>query len=338
MKIQERLRDWKIDALLIENPIDLLYLTRLTLSKGRLWVFPDRVELVVDGRYFSAVSGKAPCPVSLWVKGKELPQTGNIGFDSAWTTVANLGQLQKESPDARFIPIVQPLKELRLIKEPNEIEHLRRAAQLTWEGIRHIQSRLKEGISEKELAFEFEFFVRQRGAGGMAFDPIVAFGENSAYPHHRAADARLQKDQIVLVDVGAMIEKYCADATRTFFFGRPDPMLQKMQDLVRAADRAAREQVRVGATVGSLDRAARDVFKRAGVEELFSHSLGHGIGLEAHECPLIRWDGDDREMLLQSGMVIAIEPGLYRPGLGGVRYENTGIVTKEGFESFYPLE
>jgi Xaa-Pro aminopeptidase len=334
--LQKRLSEWNIEALLIENPIDLLYLTGLKLSRGRLWVRHGDIQLHVDGRYFGEASQKSPCPVLLWEKGKEPKEKGTIGFDSGWTTVANLEKMQQESPAAVFVPIFQPLKAQRMIKDESEIGHLRRAAQITWQGIQHIQTLFRVGVSEQELALEFEFHVRKLGASGMAFEPIVAFGENSAYPHHRASDIRLKKDQIILVDVGAVYEQYCSDATRFFFFGQPDPELERMAQIVRQADRAARAKVRIGSKIGSIDRAARDELAKSGVEALFTHSLGHGIGLEAHECPLIRWDGDDRDVAILPHMAISIEPGLYRPGLGGVRYENTGVVTQKGFESFYP--
>ena len=164
----------------------------------------------------------------------------------------------------------------------------------------------------------------------------MAFGENSAYPHHRSSTARLQNNQIVLIDAGAVFDNYCADVTRVFFFGQPDPRLERMSQFVREAYNAAIRQIHIGANIYAIDRAARDSLALNGVESMFTHSLGHGLGLDGHEPPLIRWDGDDREMPIQPHMVIAIEPGLYQPGLGGVRYENSGIVTKDGFESFYP--
>lgn len=335
--LQKRLKEWNVDRLLIENPIDLFYLTHLKMSKGRLWVDAEQADLWVDGRYFGAAQKMAPCAVFLWEKGREAPQKGRVGFDSIFTTVDALEKLRFESPLADWVPIRQPLKMQRLIKEPSEIEFLRQAARITWEGIEHIQKKFIEGISEQELAFEFEFFVRKKGASGLAFESIIAFGENSAYPHHRSSDTRLQKNQIILVDVGAVVQQYHADVTRTFFFKEPDSRLQEMAEIVQAASRAAYQQIRVNGKIGDLDRAARDVFIEKNVESFFTHNLGHGLGLETHESPTIRWDGEDREMRIQPQMVIAVEPGLYRPGIGGVRYENSGVVTNHGFESFYPL-
>jgi len=336
--LQKRLSHWNVDVLLIENPIDLLYLTNLKMSKGRLWVRPDRAELSVDGRYFGEASQKSPCPVSLWERNKPQQQKGRIGFDSGWTTVANFELMKRESPESSWVAISAPLAEQRIVKEAQEIDALREAARITWAGIQRLRSLFQEGISEEDLAFEFEFFVRKNGANRLAFETIVAFGENSAYPHHRASKAQLKKNQIILIDAGAVFNNYCADVTRVFFFGEADPRLQQMFHFVRKAYQAAHEQIRIGATIKSVDRSARDQLARDHVESLFTHSLGHGLGLEAHEPPLVRWDGDDREMALENQMVIAIEPGLYQPGLGGIRYENSGVITKNGFESFYPAD
>ena len=335
-RLQKYLHERKLDGMIIENPIDLLYLTGLKLSRGRLWISPRESQLLVDARYFDEAQMRSPCSVKLWAKGQKVPVFGSVGHDSNWTTVAHLEELQTESVDAKFVSIAQPLKGQRLIKDAEEIKALREAARVTWEGMQHIRTLFKVGISEQELALEFEFFVRRLGASGLAFDTIIAFGENSAYPHHQTSKTCLKNDQVILIDAGAMVDQYCADVTRVFSFGKMDPRLDKMQEIVRKADIAARKEVRIGRTIGSLDRAARDVFSGFGVEAEFTHSLGHGIGLETHECPFIRFDGEDRDIPVSVGMAIAIEPGLYRPHVGGIRYENSGLVTRSGFESFYP--
>jgi Xaa-Pro aminopeptidase len=224
------------------------------------------------------------------------------------------------------------LKEMRVIKDEKEIEALQKAAHLTWRGIQWIKGLLKEGITEEELAFEFEFFVRKNGASGLSFDPIIAFGENSAYPHYRAGQNQLKKNQIVLMDVGAIVGQYRGDLTRVVFFGEPDPQLQKMLEWTRQAGTQAIHAARVGAHFGQLDQVARSVFAKHGVEEWFAHGLGHGIGLETHEFPNIREAGPDKDVLIEAGMVFTIEPGLYRPGLGGVRWEEMVLVTRGGAE------
>jgi Xaa-Pro aminopeptidase len=330
------LPSWEIASLLIENPVDLSYLTGLTLSRGRLIVTSKEATLFVDGRYIDYAKEKSPVPVSLWESKTKFSLKGAVGFDSSWTTVLQLQGLQKEMPDLKLIPKEKPLQLQRLIKEKSELTLLRKAAEITWEGIEHIRALFKEGVSEQELATEYEYFVRKKGASKLSFDSIIAFGEESAHPHHRSSLKRLKRNQIVLVDVGVVYQGYCGDCTRVFFFGEADPRLKKMDDLAKQAAAAAKESARPGAPLGSLDRAARDLFAQEGVEELFNHNLGHGVGLDVHEYPSLKWDGADKDLLLSKNMVFTIEPGLYRAGLGGVRYENTGVVTDRGFESFYP--
>jgi Xaa-Pro aminopeptidase len=230
------------------------------------------------------------------------------------------------------------LKQLRVVKDATEIEALKKAAALTWQGYTFIKGLLKEGISEEELAFEFEFFVRKQGASGLSFDPIIAFGENSAYPHYRAGKATLQKNQIVLMDVGAVLDLYRGDLTRVVFFGEGDAQLSKMLEWTQQAQAKAIEIAKVGMTFGQLDEVARSVFAEQGVEEFFTHGLGHGIGLETHEFPNIRKTGPDKEVPLEAGMVFTVEPGLYRPGLGGVRWEDMVLMTKSGLERLFPHE
>lgn len=333
--LQKKLAEWQVDRLLIENPIDLFYLTGLQLSKGRLMVGQREATLFVDGRYLAFAKAKAPCEVFAWEASKEKMQ-GEIGFDSAYTTVEVLEKLKAGTSGAKWVSLPRMLKSLRLIKDAVELQKMKKAAEITWAGVCHVQSLLKENISEKELALEFEILVRRQGASKLSFDPIIAFGENSAYPHHRSSDARLGKNMPVLVDVGAVYDSYAADVTRVFFFGKIDPRIQQMYDLVRQAAQAAKDAVCLKGALGTLDVAARSVFKRAGVEDLYVHNLGHGIGLETHEYPSLRFDGEDRDLELREHMVFTIEPGLYQAGLGGIRHEDTGVVTRSGFHSFYP--
>ncbi len=329
------MKEWEVDALLLENPVDLLYLTGLSFSKGRLFVYRQEMQLFVDGRYISYALEKAPCPVQLWDKKTLLPQ-GRVGFDSASMCVEAWEQLKKEAPDTQWKAISRPLKEIRVIKDSGEIAALRKAAELTWNGIKHMLGCLRIGVSEREVAWEFEKYVRERGASGTSFETIVAFGKNSALPHYRPKGALLEMGQIVLFDAGAVVDGYAGDATRVYFYGEIDPQLKKMYALVREAHLAAKKKSCVGEKIGALDRAARDVFAKEGVEKLFLHSLGHGIGLETHEYPVLRSTGADVNLKLKENMVFTIEPGLYLSGSGGVRLEDTGLVTAKGFESFYP--
>jgi Xaa-Pro aminopeptidase len=318
---------------LIENPPDLLYLTGLTLSKGRLLLSKDQAILFVDGRYFEVAKKKAPCEVRLWEEQKQFANQ-EIGFDSTFVTYDGYLSLQKTFPKLK--PVPNPLRALRAIKTPEEVACLRKAAKLTWDGYRHVLTLLKEGISEEALAFEFEMFCRKNGASAMSFSPIIAFGENSAYPHHRAGKTTLKKDQVVLIDVGAVVDDYAGDMTRIAYFGTPDPKIKRFEEIVRKAQRKAIEHVKPGIALGELDQIVCDEFEKANVKPLYIHSLGHGIGLETHEYPRVKVDGEDKNVIAKAGMVFTIEPGLYEAGVGGIRIEDMILVTPSGYENLFP--
>lgn len=319
---------------LIEQSSDLLYLTGLSLSKGRLLLAKEESILFVDGRYYEKAKQAAPCSVHLWEEQKKMKYK-EMGFDSAAVSYESYLWLKKEFPQVSFVPVPSPLKKIRAVKEEKEIAALKKAAGLTWKGYEKIIENLKEGISEEELALEFELFCRKKGASSLSFSPIIAFGENSAYPHHRAGKSRLKKDQIVLIDVGAVVDQYAGDMTRIFYFGTPNPELVRLETIVKRAQKKAIDHVKPGIKIGELDRIVREEFDRENVKQLYTHSLGHGIGLDTHEYPRIKFDGEDKDLVLEPGMVFTIEPGLYQAGLGGIRIEDMILVTENGHENFF---
>ena len=331
----------KGDCAVIEHPIDLYYLTGLSLSRGMLLVTAQESVLFVDGRYLAKAQKEAPCPVQLWegdapIRWLQENHSKTIEFDSAKTSYEEFTHLQKKLGNIELIPTPSLLKRQRGVKRPDEIAALRRAADVTWKGYKHIAGLLKEGVSEKELAMEFEFFVRKAGASELSFPPIIAFGENSAFPHYPAGEAKLKKNQIVLMDLGAVVDQYRGDLTRVHFFGKVDPELENMLAWTQQAQKAAIDAVRPGTPISELNRLARGVFAEHGVLDLFVHGLGHGVGLEIHEFPSLKVDSPDQTVLLEPGMVFTIEPGLYRPGLGGVRWEDMVLVTSNGSEKLFP--
>lgn len=319
------------DVLFVDNPIDIFYLTGISLSLGRLVVSQKSASLFVDGRYFGIAKAKAPCDVFLAGEIKKNVH-GTIGFDSSFISYDGFLDLQKQFPGHQLIPISKPLKNLRMIKDGDEIAKLKKAAHLTRAGYQHIRVLLKEGVTEESLAMEFEFFCRKNGASKLSFDPIVAFGPNSAYPHHRAGKTTLKKDQIVLFDLGCVVDGYAGDMTRCDFFGDVDPQIQKDYALLEQVQKKVIAHVKPGIEFGVLDHLARSELEKAGVGALFTHGLSHGIGLEVHEYPALRIKGGDPKLVLEPGVTFTVEPGIYREGLGGVRYEDVVLVTKEGHE------
>lgn len=339
--LQEKLKDTPWDAWLVEDPLDLYYLTGETFSVGELWIAKEELLLLVDSRYLDSAKQKVsfPCSLKSWHASAEFLKKENIkkiAYDGAKTTVARADELQKKLDFVSWHSLLQITQSLREVKAEEERSQIRQSASLLWEGYQYIKSVLQEGITEKEVAKLFEIFCLQRGADGLAFEPIIAFGENSALPHYRAGKRVLRRGDVVLVDIGVVFNRYCSDMTRVVFFGTPDPMLKHWLDLVIEAEKEAIALCKPGVSIRSLDMAARSVFKKEGVESHFLHSLGHGVGLEVHESPRIRFDAED--LTLKPGMVITIEPGLYLLGKGGVRYEDMVIITDTGFENLFPLD
>ncbi len=337
-RLEERLAYISSDAMLIEHPTDLLYLTGLELSSGKLLVTTAGSTLFVDGRYIEQCRNKCPCAVALFNEASfiELLTSHHIiAFDSIHTSYQDVMRLQKWSSgrnDVSLLSVEDPVQPLREIKDSEEIALLRQAARLNVEGYDFVCSILKEGITEREVAVELELFWKRRGGRKVAFDPIIAFGANSSMPHYRAGDAKLVSGMPVLIDIGVTLNHYQSDMTRVVFFGPADPKLQEIYDIVKQAKERAEALCRPGTTVGQLDAAARDFIADKGYGDAFVHSLGHGIGLDVHETPTLRNKPPYQEQILEAGMVITIEPGIYLAGHGGVRLEDTLVITSAGYE------
>ena len=257
-----------------------------------------------------------------------------IGFDSQTTSVESSGQLGKVFPKL-LVPVSAPLKEIRVLKSEEELMAMRKSAALNWKGFLHIKKQLRVGITEREAAWEYERFCREHGASRLAFEPIIAFGENTAMPHYRPGNRKLKKGELVLIDIGVVVDHYHSDMTRVVPFGKIDPLLEELVKVVKASHGAALKLCKPGRRLKELDAAARGVMRAAKFEKLYLHSLGHGLGLEIHEWPRIKVDGVDKDVILEPGMVITIEPGLYMSGVGGVRHEDTIVITPTGYENFY---
>ena len=341
-KVQNIARQLQVDFLLFEDEVSLFYLTGMHFSQGKLIVGHGKVCLFVDSRYSEAAKEKGLFEVADNNAGAVtkflsdlVPEGGKVAVDGKSVTHSNFLRLQKELAKMELIGHDDLLKEMRIIKDPEEIASMKKAAALSWRGFHYICSLLKEGITEEWLAMEYEVFCRHAGAEKLAFDPIVCFGKNGARPHHRPGSTALQINQSVLIDVGVVCDGYHSDMTRVIFFGEADFLLEEYYEVVKKAHARALSLCRPGTALGDLDRAAREVFLAYGYEENFIHALGHGIGLETHELFSVSAKGADSDLQLKPGMTLTIEPGLYKTGLGGVRYEDTIVITHDGYENFY---
>lgn len=336
-RVQKSLDAYACDAFLVEDAINLYYLTGLELSAGFLLIQPDQAHLAVDNRYYEHCLKTSPFPVVL---SDDLPlnkllnepayqRIKTLGFDSETTSFQRFRELEQL---IKTVPVEAPVKKLRMIKDAEELELLRHAARLGSEGCDYIRSILKEGVTETELAMEVEIFWKRKGSKGLAFDPIIAFGSNSSMPHYKSGNTKLMKGMPVLIDIGVNLKHYHSDMTRMAFFGEPDPKMREIYAVVKEAQTIALELCRAGAMIGSVDRAARDHIASRGYGQYFNHGLGHGVGLEIHEMPFLRNRPPYDVMPLQTGMVVTIEPGIYLPGVGGVRLEDSIVILDDGYE------
>jgi Xaa-Pro aminopeptidase len=337
-KLQGTLKQCPCDALIIDEVTNIFYLTGLHLSLGRLFVTQNEAVLFVDGRYFELCREKSPFPVKSIDKKKfesyltdpEFKSIKTVGFDTSTTTYKAFEILQK-IPKIHLVPLDAPLQSIRAIKDKEEIKALKAAADLGSEGFDYVLTLLKEGITEIEIATKLEIFWKMKGSKSIAFEPIIAFGANSARPHHRAGSTALKASDVVLIDIGVNYKHYHSDMTRMAYFGFPKEEVVEILAIVAEAQQRALNLCRPGTTLADLDDAARDYIKEMGYGENFTHSLGHGVGLDIHEYPTIRNAAPFSKIPLEPGMVITIEPGIYLPGAFGVRIEDTIVITDEGY-------
>jgi Xaa-Pro aminopeptidase len=331
-----------LPGLLVTHPPDIRYLCGFTGSSGALAVTRRRARLFTDGRYTTQaaeevqaaevqiVSSSPAVAAAQWLAAQ--PGVKMAGFDAARTTVAELARWKSELPTRlrrTFLEIIPaPFVELlRSVKDEDELALMAEAALLGCKLFEHILSFLKPGIPEIEVAAGLEHEARVLGAEGMSFETIVASGLRSAMPHGRATGAPLPRKGFVTLDFGIIHKGYCSDMTRTVFLGKPSPGERKAYHSVLEAQQAAVNAVAAGVSCGEVDEAARSVLRRDGLAEAFTHSTGHGVGLEIHEPPRV---GSGQKTRLLRGMVITIEPGIYLPGKFGIRIEDMVTVTQTG--------
>lgn len=257
-----------------------------------------------------------------------------IGFESCYLPVFHFGFLRRELPSSvKLKPLDHLVEDLRIIKTPGEIAKIRQVVELTANVFDSMIRLVKPGISERDLAAELEHRLTQRGAEQVSFRTIVASGYRSAMPHGIASDKIVRQNELIVFDFGAMKDGYCSDMTRTLFVGRPSREVRRIYDTVLHAQTHTEEHLKPGMKAKEVDRLARSIIEKAGYGDRFGHGTGHGIGLEVHEPPFI---GRRQESVLERGMVVTVEPGIYLPGIGGVRIEDVVVVTERGCQVLTP--
>ena len=331
--LQESLKREKLDAVVVSRRLEQDFLTgynmdgyTMLVSRHEAWAFLPKMLLDQFRSKVDFVTAVSPdnqlAAVAEKVKEAGLkktvfePETENYVRGKFWL---GRGFAEKGGLTAG----------LRAVKRPEEAALIRKSCRIASAAFKIIKPRIKAGRTELSVSRELNDIMRGMGASGPSFDLIIAFGPNSALPHHTSSERRLKKNEAVLIDFGCVYNGYCSDITRTFFYGKPDPEFKKVYALVDAAQKAGLKTVRAGAKAAAVDKACRAVIADAGYGQYFIHGTGHGIGLEIHEAP---WVNSKSKETLKAGMTATVEPGVYLYGKFGVRIEDSVLVTKTGCE------
>ena len=346
-RLKEQLASTRLDALLISHLPNIRYLCGFTGSAGFLLVQESGSVFFSDVRYDTqareevtgakvVIARKAVLnAVGEWIAARrKRARVWTIGIEADHLTVAERKRVADLLPRGLRLKNAPSLVEqARMVKDPNELERIRAAVKLGATLFDRALQVLRPGVKEAEVAAEMEYAARRSGAEEMSFPTIVASGPRSALPHGRASSQIIVPGGFVVCDFGVILEGYCSDQTRTVWVGKVPADARKVYEAVREAQQAAIEAVRPGATCGEVDEAARKILHKAGLGKHFTHSTGHGVGLEIHEAPRV---AAGQKEVLKPGMVITIEPGVYFPGKWGVRIEDMVAVTADGCEVLTP--
>ena len=333
----------KIDALLVSALPNIRYLSGFTGDNALLLVTPESQMLFTDPRFTIQASQECSCAIKIAPRGPVDPcaveairrkKLKRVGFEATRMIYDVHRRLKEALPlGVTLKPIGPVIEQLRMIKSKEEIEHIRLSVQTNSQAFEKTVQSIRPGVSESHIAAELEFQMRRLGAEKPAFETIVAAGSRSALPHAQPGDRKVGVDELLLIDMGACQNGYMSDMTRMLFFGKLNRRIRDMYQSVLKAQLAAIAAVREGITSGQVDQQARQVLESEGLGKEFVHSTGHGLGLEIHEPPRV---GRRDKTRLQAGMVITIEPGAYIRDFGGIRIEDTVLVTKNGCEILTP--
>ncbi len=342
-RLRSQLADAGCDALVVTRLPNVRYLTGFTGSAGVVLVTPDGLLLLTDGRYTTqsheqieaagvdaSIDIVASQTLQLERIAERCTSGSRVGLEAHGVTWSQ----QRAFADAlegRTLVATEDLVEgLRRVKESGEVARIRAACAIADDALRATLPMLADRPSEQQFALALEVAMRERGASGTSFDTIVASGPNGAMPHARPGHRAVEPGELVVIDFGCIVDGYCSDMTRTVSVGDPGADARRLWDVVRESQEAGRAAVAAGVECAAVDRASRAVIEVAGWGELFSHGTGHGVGLEIHEAPRVAKTSSGT---LDAGVVVTVEPGVYLPGVGGVRLEDTVVVTATGADA-----
>jgi Xaa-Pro aminopeptidase len=339
-RLREHFGELEVDALLVTRLPNIRYLTGFTGSAALLLVLPSGATFVTDGRYgeqsrtqlaAAGVDAQVEVRITASEQRAALAHAANgvrrLGLEDNGVTWAQQRELAAAFAPIDLVPAGAVVEELRRVKDDGEVDRIAAACAIADDAFVSLLPRLADRPTEREFALALEFAMRERGATHMSFDPIIAAGPNGAMPHSRPSDRPIERGELVVCDFGCIVDGYCSDMTRTVSVGDPGADARRLYDLVLASQQAGRDAVASGVGCVDVDRVCRDVISDAGYGEAFSHGTGHGVGLEIHEAPRVAASAAGTLLV---GDVVTVEPGVYLPGVGGVRIEDTVVVTATG--------
>ncbi|OPA81323.1 Xaa-Pro dipeptidase [Paenibacillus selenitireducens] len=338
VQLRQSMKAADLEAIFITNGVNRRYLTGFTGSSGYVVITFDKAYFLTDFRYVEQANAQ--------VKGYDIiehksnvmeivrqvlteQQVTRLGFEQNHVTFGTYTNYAEQLQGIELVPTAGLVEDLRNIKDEEELAIMQEAFDLADLTFTHILPMIKHGVTEEALALEMEIFMRKNGATSSSFDTIVASGERSALPHGVASSRVLQGNELITFDFGAYLKGYCSDLTRTVALGNPSAKHREIYDVVLEAQLHALEHIRPGMTGAEADALTRDIITRYGYGDNFGHSTGHGLGMEVHESIRVAKGSD---MILKPGMVVTVEPGIYLPGIGGVRIEDDIVITDTGIK------
>jgi Xaa-Pro aminopeptidase len=337
-KLHQTLAENNLDAIVISQPENCRYLSSFTGTRGVLFISPERAMLAVPFVYLEQARKQAPAfevvrfqreLAEVWPDLVAEVNASRVAFESGHLTVAEHDKLAAGAEDVELVPTEGIVEGLRAVKDGDELGIIRKTVTLADAAFAHIVEFIEPGMTEQEVAWELEVYMRTHGAEKVAFDLIVGAGPNGALPHHEVSERVIGAGEPIVMDLGARVAGYHSDLTRTICLGQPDERFTEIYDLVLRAQLAAEAAIREGVVAGEADNAARKIIAEAGYGGQYGHGLGHGVGLAVHEDPFIRQGAEE---VLEPGMVFTVEPGIYLPDWGGVRLEDMVLVQEDGLE------
>lgn len=335
-RLRQHILEQNLDAVIITKPTNRRYLSGFTGSNGYLLMTTQENILLTDFRYTEQASKEAP---DFKVIQYQMPLTNTlrelitkyklsrIGLERETITLSVYEEFTAGIPGVELVSIPDPVDHLRRVKLPHELDCIKKAAEITDKAFLHILDFIRPGMTENEVAVELEFFMKRLGSEKNAFEIIVASGERGALPHGVASSKIMNKGEMVTLDLGCVYQGYHSDMTRTIFLGQPEPAQREIYELVLRAQEAVLQAIQPGMTGMQADTIARNIISKAGYGDNFGHGLGHSVGLDIHEEPRL---APHDASILEPGMVVTVEPGVYLPNWGGVRIEDLIVITSDG--------